>query len=734
MNFKTNIEKIDTEEIVNSKYINWDFFKKSTILVTGATGLIGEQIVKSILLANEEKNTSIKILALARNKKKIIDKFKNYKTNNLEYIIQDITKPIRTRKKIDYIIHTANGTSSREFIEKPVETIDSIIEGTKNVLNFAKEKRTKSIVYLSSMEVFGKTNFDRVEPLKENEYGYIDLYNTRSSYPEGKRLAETMCHSYAKEYNLPVKVARLVQTIGAGVDINDNRVFVQFARNIIEEKNIILKTNGSTIRSYCYITDAISGIFAILERGNNGECYNLENSETTCSIKEMAEMLCEQYPKSKLEFQIDEQNKDGYLPTLKTVLDTSKLHNLNWSANITLKKMYERLIENLKTKINKNIKISLVGLLNDNIGDRIILKSTEYLINKVISNVSINKVNLFPPNNIMENHKISPKKNFILQIFSFIRWLYHSKNRDISSYYNNISDSDIIIFAGGGLVKHTRENFWNAIYTIVTICNKKKIPIYFNAIGIEGYDPRNFYSMLLKYTINKNCITHFSTRDDYQNLKRYIKNKNKISLVGDPALYISEIYPKEFKNNNIIGIGLLRGKIFTDYNINFSEKNIIKTYVALIKELEHKGYKWKLFCNGLDADYKMGLNILQQLNLPNTEEYIISKPQNIEEFINTINSFNAIIAGRLHAIITAVSYNIPAVGLIWNDKLKLFGNIIDCPNRFIEKENFFNSKFIIEQLEKAIKEGYNTAKINLLKDKTYNNLKFFIDNETNKII
>ena len=222
--------------------------------------------------------------------------------------------------------------------------------GTTNILEFGKSKNIKGMVYLSSMEVFGKTDFERVEPLKENDYGYIDILNTRSSYPEGKRLAETLCHSYFKEYNVPVKIARLVQTIGAGVDYNDNRVFAQFARDIIEEKNIILKTNGSTIRNYCYITDAISGIFAILERGNNGECYNVANSKTTCSIKEMAEMLCEQYPKSKLEFQIDKQNKDGYLPTLKTVLDTSKLHNLNWSANITLKKMYERLIENLKTK------------------------------------------------------------------------------------------------------------------------------------------------------------------------------------------------------------------------------------------------------------------------------------------------------------------------------------------------------------------------------------------------
>lgn len=344
MKFETKIEELDTREVVESQYINRDFFKDSTILVTGATGLIGEQIVKSILLANEEKKTNIKILALVRNKKKALSKFP--KNKNLKFIVQDISKPLKHFGKVDFVIHTANSTSSKDFVEKPVETIDSILTGTKNILNFAKSKKVKSIVYLSSMEVFGKTDFNRTNALKEDDYGYIDILNTRSSYPEGKRLAETLCHSYFKEYNVPVKIARLVQTIGAGVNYNDNRVFAQFARNIYERKNIVLKTDGSTERSYCYVTDAIVALFVMLERGCNGESYNVANEKTNCSIKELAEMLCATND-LKIEFQLDGKL---YPPATRLFVDTLKLKKLNWSAKVDLKEMFDRLVQNFEYK------------------------------------------------------------------------------------------------------------------------------------------------------------------------------------------------------------------------------------------------------------------------------------------------------------------------------------------------------------------------------------------------
>ena len=345
MNFKTEIEKFDTQEIINSKLVNWEFFKNSTILVTGATGLIGSQTIISLLYANEIYNTNIKILALVRNKNKAEAKFKDIKTDNLKFVIQDITTPIDIGY-VDFVIHTANGTASKGFVETPVETIDTIVSGTKNILNYAQKQKIKSLVYLSSMEVYGNIGLDRTEPLKEIDLGYMDTMKVRNSYSLGKRLAENMCYSYFTEYSVPVKVARLSQTIGSSIDYNDNRVFMQFTRNVIEKQNIVLHTAGAPIRSYCYTTDAVVAILLMLEKGKNGEVYNIANPKTTCSIREMAEMLSKKYPDSKLEIKL---NESLYPDTTKYYLDTTKYYiDTKWEAQVSLEEMYRRLIESFK--------------------------------------------------------------------------------------------------------------------------------------------------------------------------------------------------------------------------------------------------------------------------------------------------------------------------------------------------------------------------------------------------
>lgn len=343
MNFKNKIEQLDTREIIESKYINWEFFQNKTVLVTGATGLIGTQIVKALLYANEVFNTRINIIAIVRNKEKVQKIFPKTRLMQLiQFVYQDISEPIKYRGHVDYIIHTANSTSSASFVNTPVETISSIVQGTKNILDFARKVKTKSIVYLSSMEVYGEIPISREEPLTENEYGYVDILKPRSSYQEGKRTAECLCSAYAHEYGVPVKIARLAQTIGAGVDYNDNRVFAQFARNIVEQQDIVLKTKGETIRSYCYITDAVTAILSMLEKGNNGESYNVANPETTCSIMDMAKMLCDKYPSSKLVVNIDDRN---FPSTTKYYLSTTKYyHKSGWNAIVDLEEAYSRLI------------------------------------------------------------------------------------------------------------------------------------------------------------------------------------------------------------------------------------------------------------------------------------------------------------------------------------------------------------------------------------------------------
>lgn len=322
----------DIKNIIN--YFDMSVFNGKTILVTGATGLIGKLCVKSLL--NSGYNTQV--IALVRDEEKAKNIFGESK--RLTYLVQDINQRINTTRRVDYIIHAASTTSSKDFVEKPVETIYTAINGSRNILEFAKNKRLEGMVYLSSLEIYG---VNEKENIKEEDYGYIDILNPRSSYSESKKMVETMCISYGTEYGVPVKIARLAQTFGAGVSISDNRVFAQFAKAIINKENIILHTKGETKRNYCYTTDAVRGIFTILTKGENNNAYNVANENSYCSISEMAHLLENEY--TKIEYKIDEVNR-GYNPTVKIALNTEKLNALGWEAKVDLKEMFDRLIMN----------------------------------------------------------------------------------------------------------------------------------------------------------------------------------------------------------------------------------------------------------------------------------------------------------------------------------------------------------------------------------------------------
>ncbi len=322
----------DIKNIIND--FDMSVFDGKTILVTGATGLIGKLCVKSLL--NSGYNTQV--IALVRNEEKAKNIFGESK--RLTYLVQDINQRINTTRRVDYIIHAASTTSSKDFVEKPVETIYTAINGSRNILEFAKNKRLEGMVYLSSLEIYG---VNEKENIKERDYGYIDILNPRSSYSESKKMVETMCISYGTEYGVPVKIARLAQTFGAGVSISDNRVFAQFAKAIINKENIILHTKGETKRNYCYTTDTVRGIFTILTKGENNNAYNVANENSYCSISEMAHLLENEY--TKVEYKIDEVNR-GYNPTVKIALNTEKLNALGWEAKVDLKEMFDRLIMN----------------------------------------------------------------------------------------------------------------------------------------------------------------------------------------------------------------------------------------------------------------------------------------------------------------------------------------------------------------------------------------------------
>lgn len=331
------MSKIFEEDIKNIiKDFDMSVFDGKTILVTGATGLLGKLCVNSLL--NSGFNTQV--IALVRDEVKARRIFDDSK--RLTFLVQDINSKIQTDRRVDYIIHTASATSSKDFVEKPVETIYTAINGTRNVLEFAKNKRLTGMVYLSSLEVYGLPS---KEDVKENDYGFLEILTPRSSYSESKKMVETLCVSYFSEYGVPVKIARLAQTFGAGVSKDDNRVFAQFAKSVINSENIVLHTKGETKRNYCYTTDAVRAIFTILTKGENGIAYNVANKNTYISIAEMAKSL--ENSTTKVEFKIDDVER-GYNPPVKICLNTEKLEALDWVAKVDLREMFERTIKGLQ--------------------------------------------------------------------------------------------------------------------------------------------------------------------------------------------------------------------------------------------------------------------------------------------------------------------------------------------------------------------------------------------------
>lgn len=336
----------DYATVSQDNSIDWNSLSHKAVLVTGATGEIGREVVKTLLFVNEEKNLSLKIFCLVRSKEKaekLLGKFLLAYPNTLYLVFGGITS-FTLDEPIDYIIHTASPTSGAFFITKPVETIQTIVEGTLHTLEFARKKSVSSLVFLSSMEVYGEA---RNNDVREEDLAKISLNAVRSSYPEAKRLAELLCFSYCEEYSVPSRIVRLTLTFGTHLSEKDNRVYAQFARAARRGENIILHTQGKTRRDYLYTIDAVRAILAILTRGQNGTTYNVSNPKSFLSIREMAELAASFNPKSQVQINEDEGNAKGYAPTVEICLNNDRINALAPFERTSIETMFRHLIVDL---------------------------------------------------------------------------------------------------------------------------------------------------------------------------------------------------------------------------------------------------------------------------------------------------------------------------------------------------------------------------------------------------
>lgn len=325
----------------NTDTFHYDSLKNASFMITGATGLIGSTLVKYLL----SLNLGARIVIPVRNKQKAIDLYGDF-ANQLDIIQCNLLEYLTNMNvSFDYIIHCASPTAGSYMNEHPVETFELAVESTRTLMKYACIHKVKSLVYVSSLEYYGQNFDDSI--ISEDFQGYVDATSARSSYPMGKRAAEYFCFAYAHEYGVPVKVARLTQTFGAGVAKDDNRVFAQFARSVIAGTDIVMHTKGESAKPYCYTTDCASAILTILLKGTNGEAYNVANQDTYISIYEMACFLRDNF-NPDINVVIEEHPELGYAPVTKLHLSSEKLMALGWKPQVDLKEMFNRLINSIK--------------------------------------------------------------------------------------------------------------------------------------------------------------------------------------------------------------------------------------------------------------------------------------------------------------------------------------------------------------------------------------------------
>ncbi|MEE0706777.1 MAG: NAD-dependent epimerase/dehydratase family protein [Adlercreutzia sp.] len=343
--------KEEARAIAADEAIAWGELAGASVLVTGATGLVGSACVRALLERNRAFGAGVRVLALVRDAAKAARVLEGYgPEDGLVLVVGDVETVSADACAADYVLHAACPTASKFFMEHPVETANAIVGGTVNMLNNARATRAKSFVYVSSMEVYGDGNaapgLDHL--LDEHQVGFCDPLSVRSCYPEGKRMAEQYCMAYAAEYGVPAKVARLAQTFGPGIPKDDKRIFAMIARSALAGEDVVLKTTGASTRMYAYTADAVRALLTILLCGEAGCAYNVANPATYSSVRGMAETVAASCARAPMEVRVEVDPNAPYPPEHHLPLDVSALTALGWKPHVGLEEMYRNLMAYLE--------------------------------------------------------------------------------------------------------------------------------------------------------------------------------------------------------------------------------------------------------------------------------------------------------------------------------------------------------------------------------------------------
>lgn len=314
-----------------------------SILITGATGMIGTCLIDALMKFNK-KNANIKLYAVGRSRDKAFERIGEYFDNQLfNFIEQDVRDPLPKNLKVDFIIPAASNTHPLAYSQFPIETIEINYFGIKYALEKAYECGA-TVLCTSSVEVYGNAYDNDI--FDENYTGKLNLSSARSCYPESKRICESLCQSYISERNIDVKIVRLSRIFGPTMLESDSKASAQFIKKALTNEDIVLKSKGEQLFSYTYTADAVSAMLYVLLNGEKGIPYNIAGF--SLKLKDFA-TFCANFCGRKVIFELpSETEQRGFSVAMKAILSTERINALGFKPFFSFEHAIERTLTILK--------------------------------------------------------------------------------------------------------------------------------------------------------------------------------------------------------------------------------------------------------------------------------------------------------------------------------------------------------------------------------------------------
>lgn len=335
----------DVEQVV-SHIPGVETLNGKSVLITGATGMILSSVAEILLHLNRTRGAGITILLAGRSEARMAKRFAGFaEGTDYRFVPYDATSVEPIDFSADYVIHGASNANPAVYVKQPVETMMANVLGLHNLLAQAVKVGTKRVLYVSSSEVYGRK--EKPGAFRESDYGAVDILNPRACYPSAKRAAETLCACYGAEHGMDTVIVRPGHIYGPTITATDDRASAQFTRNAVRGEDIVMKSAGTQLRSYCYTMDCASAILAVLLKGENGNAYNISNRASVVSIRDIAEALAAQAGTKVLFENASDVERRGYNLMDNSSLDATKLESLGWHACFDLKAGVERTLRYL---------------------------------------------------------------------------------------------------------------------------------------------------------------------------------------------------------------------------------------------------------------------------------------------------------------------------------------------------------------------------------------------------